>query len=751
MTLASPVALLIGNDQYENLNSLEKARNDVVAVEQVLSSAGINTKTVQNAPRDDFLAALAWFHTEVQQRVGVIWFAGHGMSVDGKYLLMPVDAAAHTFSRDGIDLDQEIDLLTKNPHTRPTALVLIVDACRTVYFTKTSMGYRDAVLPTLTNEEPEHATNGGIFVLYSAGRNQRALDRLYPDDPHPNSVFTREFLRHLRPGVGILDLTIQVQRAVRLHTRVQSPAFYDQLSVFGSLYFLPVRRQQFFVENDYRPSLVGERIADRLALFLSANELAPTIISKLEITEISASQRQEIIDGVSQNTFDGLMVNILKRLPDNHARRQFTQLAKIGDLLGLENYCGRLIPNFDQVATAIVRNEIYAQKDNSTTLNIEDQSPVDIALFRDELARRWKLVDLPIAELDVHICRLVLIMWRRIVAIGCVALGSVDSVRLHTVANLVPGILSETDNKVQWVMQQLVWLASVIPNFVAIFNAELAALSGQIERLWESPTQAGGALQLEIEKELTAGEYGGDRARMGHRLLESLLGRFRLVVFELLSSDQLRAEFLLFVQHAPNLEQIVEFARRDMREIDGVLRAEFEKFVKELLPYFGDNVNDACRAVDAQQNLASPNLSAVNVTELLPLLTKVTSRLRAFAYAQLSEPRLNDDVIQERFASLPTKVQALIVSEELERVISDVCKEQRLRTFGRNLVAGETVLVLLGVRSPAKFAERLRDVLKLSENESYMIAAEISEALFVPVRVEMRAFMEAQLKSRNSL
>ena len=46
-----------------------------------------------------------------------------------------------------------------------------------------------------------NAVNEGVFVLFSAGAKQTALDWLSDTDANPNSVFTRNFVHELgTPG-----------------------------------------------------------------------------------------------------------------------------------------------------------------------------------------------------------------------------------------------------------------------------------------------------------------------------------------------------------------------------------------------------------------------------------------------------------------------------------------------------------------------------------------------------------------------
>ena len=74
----------------------------------------------------------------------------------------------------------------------------------------------------------------GVFVIYSAGAKQTALDRLSNDDSNPNSVFTRNFSRTLvEPGLNLVQIAKRTQSEVRdlaLGIRhVQTPAYYDQI------------------------------------------------------------------------------------------------------------------------------------------------------------------------------------------------------------------------------------------------------------------------------------------------------------------------------------------------------------------------------------------------------------------------------------------------------------------------------------------------------------------------------------------
>ena len=79
----------------------------------------------------------------------------------------------------------------------------------------------------------------GVFVLYSAGVGQSALDRMSDNDADPNSVFTRIFLKEIQkkdtPLVAIAKTTqVAVRDLSQTVSHTQVPAYYDQ--IIGQLY-----------------------------------------------------------------------------------------------------------------------------------------------------------------------------------------------------------------------------------------------------------------------------------------------------------------------------------------------------------------------------------------------------------------------------------------------------------------------------------------------------------------------------------
>jgi hypothetical protein len=227
------VALVIGNDRYENLPGLQKAVNDARAVTERLARIGFEVIHAENANRRTMNQKLA----ELTGRIGrgdtaFFFFAGHGVAIKDTNYLLPVDTPAvregqeGLITREAIGADVVLDALQERG---ARVSLLVLDACRDNPFKTANSRGVGGTRGLGQMQAPE-----GVFVLYSAGFGQTALDRLSDDDKNPNSVFTRTFVRLLeRPGLSLQELAKITQGEVRKLAasinHVQMPAYYDQV------------------------------------------------------------------------------------------------------------------------------------------------------------------------------------------------------------------------------------------------------------------------------------------------------------------------------------------------------------------------------------------------------------------------------------------------------------------------------------------------------------------------------------------
>jgi uncharacterized caspase-like protein len=88
------VALVLGNSAYQNVPPLANPVNDAALMAQTLKNAGFDVVDFrQNLPALETRRALREFADKASGAdIAVIYYAGHGIEVDGGNYLIPVDA-----------------------------------------------------------------------------------------------------------------------------------------------------------------------------------------------------------------------------------------------------------------------------------------------------------------------------------------------------------------------------------------------------------------------------------------------------------------------------------------------------------------------------------------------------------------------------------------------------------------------------------------------------------------------------------
>jgi len=229
----SRLALVIGNDSYQNVEPLKKAGNDARAVAQSLGRIGFTVTLGTNLARRDLVRMVAEFENRIRPGdTAFVFYSGHGVEIEGANYLLPVDVPKVGAGQQGILRDEAIstDGLIQRLKTRGTrAQILVLDACRDNPF-RDNLGRSVGGARGLAQSQ----ASNGVFVIYSAGIGETALDRLADNDTNPNSVFTRSFLPLLEDPSKSL---VEVAKATRLKVKSlaggighqQSPAYYDEI------------------------------------------------------------------------------------------------------------------------------------------------------------------------------------------------------------------------------------------------------------------------------------------------------------------------------------------------------------------------------------------------------------------------------------------------------------------------------------------------------------------------------------------
>jgi uncharacterized caspase-like protein len=219
------VALVIGNSAYKAAPPLPNPVNDATAVASMLEGAGFRVVVKRDVGINDMRRALREFTDSTKDAdIALIYFAGHGVEVDGENYLIPVDAM---LERD-IDVDDETVSLERMLRVIEPARQLrlvILDACRDNPFSHTmkrTMANR-SVGRGLAKVEP---TVSDTLIAFAAKAGSTASD-----GSGVHSPFTAALLRHLvEPGLDLRIAFGRVRDEVMLKTdRKQEPFVYGSL------------------------------------------------------------------------------------------------------------------------------------------------------------------------------------------------------------------------------------------------------------------------------------------------------------------------------------------------------------------------------------------------------------------------------------------------------------------------------------------------------------------------------------------
>jgi formylglycine-generating enzyme required for sulfatase activity len=123
------VALIIGMGEYQHLSSLNNPVPDAKAIAAELRKHGFEVSEHYNLTRADLLDVLEAFKRETQgAQAALVYYAGHGMEVDGKNVVAPIDMEIECEKKTSLR-SVELDQLFAAASAAPQQIVLL-DACR---------------------------------------------------------------------------------------------------------------------------------------------------------------------------------------------------------------------------------------------------------------------------------------------------------------------------------------------------------------------------------------------------------------------------------------------------------------------------------------------------------------------------------------------------------------------------------------------------------------------------------------------
>lgn len=230
---ASRVALVIGMSAYAHVEPLDNTGHDASLIAETLTGIGFDVTLVQDAGYQDLRATMDRFAFQAETAdLALIYFAGHGVEVQGENYLIPVDANVSSnrdVQRQSVSLDNLLATVDKARVMR----IVILDSCRNNPFGDALDLTAEAPLP-----QGEDATRGagglaapspdrGTLVAFAARDGQVALDGTGANSPFALALADKMKV----PGLEISLMFRQVRDEVLSQTfNQQEPHTYGSLS-----------------------------------------------------------------------------------------------------------------------------------------------------------------------------------------------------------------------------------------------------------------------------------------------------------------------------------------------------------------------------------------------------------------------------------------------------------------------------------------------------------------------------------------
>lgn len=219
------VALIIGNGAYRAADPLKNPVKDADAVAGSLTRLGFESVEKHDLGVVEMQQALRDFEDKAEGADwALVYYAGHGLELNGKNWLVPVDAKlarATDLPDEAVPVERVLDRLSGAKKLR----IVVLDACRTNPFLARMAMNRGAVRAMahgLAAIEPTH----GEVVFYAARDGSVALD-----GAGANSPFAMALVQHLEEdGVELGRFFRKVTSSVLAATNFkQEPFVYGRI------------------------------------------------------------------------------------------------------------------------------------------------------------------------------------------------------------------------------------------------------------------------------------------------------------------------------------------------------------------------------------------------------------------------------------------------------------------------------------------------------------------------------------------
>ena len=181
------VALVIGQSAYRAVPPLPNPANDAKMMVELLTAAGFDVTAAPDVSQIEMRKAIGDFADKLNSKgpdtVALVYYAGHGLQVDGENFLLPIDVSAQheaDIPLQGVRLNDLLNALVAVPSKMR---IIMLDSCRDNPFPELekTIGKGLAIVDT-------KAGSAGSFISFSTSPGAVAEDGNGADSPYTTAL-----------------------------------------------------------------------------------------------------------------------------------------------------------------------------------------------------------------------------------------------------------------------------------------------------------------------------------------------------------------------------------------------------------------------------------------------------------------------------------------------------------------------------------------------------------------------------------
>jgi len=223
------LALVVGNAAYKS-SPLRNPVNDAFDIARTLRTLGFEVIHEENATQRTMENAISRFGRQLRKQggVGLFYFAGHGIQVNGRNYLIPIDAKIETESDVRFEAVDAGRVLGKMEDAGNDLNIVILDACRDNPFARS---FRTSSKGLARMDAPK-----GSLIAYATAPGSVAAD-----GEGRNGIYTKYLLKHMATLGSKVEEVLKRVRVDVINETNEKQIPWEASSLTGDFYFASKR------------------------------------------------------------------------------------------------------------------------------------------------------------------------------------------------------------------------------------------------------------------------------------------------------------------------------------------------------------------------------------------------------------------------------------------------------------------------------------------------------------------------------